>query len=305
MKFNKYGYLVGALMLALGWQSCQVQEDAPGAEQYPILFGKTSARAVAGLDDLKNNGFKVYAYFAGNAGSATFEKNVTYKSNQSVWGYEGLEYWMPGVEYWFKAFYPQTSSAGALNVDNSNSSQSYTITNFDITKQEDIMEATANCKVAVGASHPESGSVVTLYFDHLLACVVIEMKSGMDGITINKITLSDVANYGQYENGMWSSSNTSSISITSGVSLTKGSDYVDVTHGGLLVIPESVNGQQDLTIEASNNKKYDITLPSGTWEKGNKYTYKAEIKENDIIFNEPSISKKWESESATGSVIIK
>ena len=305
MKKIKSGYIVGALMLALSLQSCQKQEDVLGGEQYPILFGNSSARAVAGLDDLKTNGFKVYAYFTGNAGSATFEKNVTYKSDQSVWGYEGLEYWMPGVEYWFKAFYPKTSSAGILSVDNSNSSQSYTITNFDITKQEDIMEATANCKVAEGASHPQSGSVVTLDFDHLLACVVIEIKTGVDGITINKITLSDVANYGQYENGMWSSSNTSSISSTSGVSLTKGSDYADVTHGGLLVIPEAINGKQTLTIEASNDKRYDITIPSGTWSKGNKYTYKAEIKQNDITFNEPTISNKWDSESATGSVIIK
>ena len=65
-----------------------------------------------------------------------------------------------------------------------------------------------------------------------------------------------------------------------------------------------MTGYETITIEASNKTYSNISLPENTsWKNGRKYTYVAEIKQNDIIFNEPSV-KVWDSESATGSVII-
>ncbi|MBR5802894.1 MAG: fimbrillin family protein [Bacteroidaceae bacterium] len=302
MKIDKCGFIVGAMMLtSLGLQSCQEEDISLTETRYPILFSTVDTRAVAGIDDLKENGFKVYAHLKGNTGEyATFEKDVTY-SHQDVWGYTGLEYWIPGVSYWFTAFYPKD---GYFSIYNTSSDQAYTVSNYDITSQVDLMVAKANCSVAEDKLTPEGGrNVVNLSFNHLLACVVIEIKSAIDGVTIENITLDNVADHGKYGNdGTWSSSNTGSITCNSGVSLTKGSEYADVTKGGILVLPVD-KGTVSLTIKAMD-KTYSAELSPEIWEKGKKYTYTAEIKQNDIIFNDPS-ADIWDSESATGSVIIK
>ena len=82
-----------------------------------------------------------------------------------------------------------------------------------------------------------------------------------------------------------------------------GDDYVDVTGGGILVVPESATNKT-LTIEA--NKTYNLTLPAGTWESGKRYTYTLEIKQDDIVFvDDAPYVEEWDSENATGSVIIK
>lgn len=272
-------------------------------ERYPILFGNYETRATAGLDDLKTYGFKVYAYFTGNTGNShTFEKEVTYSSTQNVWGYAGLEYWIPGATYWFKAFYP-TMPSGTLTVDNTSSIQPFTIADFDISQQEDIMVATAKRTVDNGATCPTGGSVVDLDFQHLLACVAIELKSEIDGVTINSIKISDIADYGTYEELQWSSSNKTSITVEPNVELSKGEEYVDVTNGGILVIPAEANGVT-LSISTSSKNYDNIKIPAINWEIGNKYTYTIEIQQNDIILNNPNVAK-WDSDSATGSVIIK
>lgn len=305
MRIKLCGLVACAAMLVAGLVSCQ-QEEIPQSLQYPILFGYSNTRAVADLDDLKDNGFKVYAYFEGNAGNgATFEKEVTYDNDAMVWGYEGLEYWIPGVEYWFKAFYPVSlEGVGYYSVENTDSSQSLTIKGFDITKQVDIMVATATAQVPEGASHPVGGSVVTLNFQHLLACVDIKIKSEIRDLTINKVTIGDANNLGKYSNDEWTSESSCDIEVDSDKGLTVGDDFVSVVGDGVLVIPASPAGKY-LAIEASNGKTYEVDFPSTVaWEKGKKYSYTLEIKQSNIVFSEPKVDE-WDSENATGSVIIK
>ena len=284
-------------MLASSLQSCQTRVEIPDGAIYPILFGSTESRAVAGLDQIKSGGFKVYAYFEGNKGNSTFEKNVRFED--PYWKYDNIEYWIPNTNYWFKAVYP----GNAAVVDNNNNDQTLTIADYDIQSQTDVMVATATASVAENATAPTSGSVVNLTFEHLLANVVIAIKSEISGVTINNITLSNIADHGKYDGEDWNSSNTGEVTITSGVDLVQNADHVDVTNGGIMVIPGNAGGL--LTIEASNKTYKDIKIPSGTtWEKGNRYTYTAVIKHENIVFNEPT-ADKWDSESATGSVIIK
>ena len=288
-------------MLASSLQSCQTRVEIPDGAIYPILFGSTESRAVAGLDQIKSGGFKVYAYFEGNKGNSTFEKNVRFED--SYWKYDNLEYWIPNTTYNFKAFYPKDLSN--LTVNNTSALQSYTATNFDISKQVDFMVATDTRSVNAKAE-PEGSSVVTLNFEHQLALVEIKIKSAIS-VTIKKITLNNIATGYQCIDGVWSQGddgNKTDFVYVSNTKLTPGADYADVTGGGILLIP-SMTDSESFTIEASNKTYSEISLPAGTeWEKGRKYTYTMEIKQNDIIFNEPKV-EIWDSESATGSVIIK
>lgn len=308
MKTKIWGCILGAVMFASALQSCQTQVEIPDGAVYPILFGSTETRAVADLDDLKTNGFKVYAYFKGTQegyGSGEFEKDVRFED--SYWKYDNLEYWIPNTTYYFKAFYPNPTDMTACKLFSftNGAEQSYTVSGFDISKQEDFMVATDTRSVNE-KTEPDGGSVVDLKFVHQLALVEIKIKSAIS-VTINNITLNNIATGYQCIDGVWSQGddgNKTDFVYASNTKLTPGADYADVTGGGILVIP-SMTDSETFTIEASNKTYSEISLPADTnWQKGNKYTYTMEIKQNDIIFNEPKV-EIWDSESATGSVIIK
>lgn len=303
MRIKMLVYVVWAFVLALGVQSCHQPDVLPEAVRYPILFGSSDSRAVATLDNLKTEGFRVHAYFKGE-GAATFDQIVNYHEDQDIWALSNPEYWIPGVTYWFKAFYPKD-----LAVDitiNDGKSQSYSINDYDIRTQKDIMVASPDAlTVPVDKVAPDSGSVVKLAFQHLLANVTIKAKSEIDNVTVSDIFLEDIAQTGNYSNGKWESEQTVTINKQySGEALVKNAeDFVDVTGGGFLVIPEAIGGRQKMIIRTSH-KNYDVVIPTITWEPGKKYTYTLTIKQENIEFNEPGVDI-WDEENATGSVVIK
>lgn len=306
MRIKLCGLIACAAMLAAGVVSCQQHDDIPQGVKYPILFGSTDTRATATYDDLKK-GFMVYAFVEGNAGSTSFAKKVTHSvvEGRDIWALETPEYWLPDTDYYFKAFYPSVPSAGTLTVDNTDENQDFTIEGFDITKQEDIMVASATARVGADASAPSDGSVVPLNFEHLLACVVVKIKSEIPNVTVSNVSFEGVAQSGKYEKNIWTAGQTVSFGKQyTGDPLVKDAEnYVDVTSGGILVIPENINGSQKMYI-ATSHKVYDFKLQPITWKSGMLYTYTLTIKQENIIFNEPTV-EIWDEENATGSVIIK
>lgn len=306
MRIKLCGLIACAAMLAAGVVSCQQHDDIPQGVKYPILFDSPDTRATATIDDLKTNGFMVYAFVDGNVGSTSFAKKVTHSvvGGRDIWALETPEYWLPDTDYYFKAFYPSVPSAGTLAVNNGSSTQSFSITNFDITEQEDIMVAEATASVEAGASAPTNGNVVDLNFQHLLANVTIKAKSQIDGVIIQEIVIGRADTNSTYNGSVWNlSGNTTTLEYSQPTTLTKGAEFVDVTNGGILVIPASANNKT-LTIQA--NKTYKLEFPTGTWEPGKRYTYTLEIKQDDITFvDDAPYVEEWDSENATGSVIIK
>lgn len=306
MRIKLCGLIACAAMLAAGVVSCQQHDDIPQGVKYPILFDSPDTRATATIDDLKTNGFMVYAFVDGNVGSTSFAKKVTHSvvGGRDIWALETPEYWLPDTDYYFKAFYPSVPSAGTLAVNNGSSTQSFSITNFDITKQEDIMVASATASVEAGASAPTNGSVVPLNFQHLLANVVVKIKAEVN-VTINNVSLKYVPVNGSYADGLWSYSSQGNIEKV-GLDKTLSSssnEYHDVTDGGFLVFPSSVSGTS-LFIRTSD-KTYELPLQAPhSWVAGNRYTYTLTIKQNDILFDEPTV-EEWDEENAVGSVIIK
>lgn len=311
MRIKLCGLIACAAMLAAGVVSCQQHDDIPQGVKYPILFDSPDTRATATIDDLKTNGFMVYAYVLGNAGSTSFAKNVTHSvvEDRDIWALETPEYWLPDTDYYFKAFYPSELSAGTLTVDNTDENQDFIIEGYDITKQEDIMVASATARVEAGASAPANGSVVDLEFKHLLANVTINALSELaTPVDIERVELRTVATKADYS-GAWSTGNYGSgnFGYDSDLTLNKATsetDYTDITNGGILVIPEQINGTQKVYVKTSF-KEYEIAFPTTySWNAGQKYTYTLIIKQENIEFNEPKV-EIWDEENATGSVVIK
>ena len=308
MRIKLCGFVVWAVFLACGLMSCQ-QEDRPHGVQYPIVFSNSSeTRATATEDDLKA-GFTVYAFVQGNAGSTSFAKDVVYNDTYDVWAFESPEYWIPNTDYYFKAFYPKALTSGTLEVDTRSNALNFKISNFDVVNhQVDVMVASATAKVESGpvpTSGDVNGSRVNLNFQHLLACIDIQMTSAITGVIITSITLEDADTNGSYDSatGEWSAEDSGAITITPEDGALDSTTPKSVTNDGFLVIPGDASGKI-LVIETNINKTYRVPLPDKTWAKGNKYTYTAEVKQSNIIFNEPKVDE-WDSENATGSVIIK
>ena len=299
-----------ALVLCAGLQSCQNTEEVPHG--YPILFrcmDETRAETTVATMKADEKGFNVYAFFnAPAANGVTFNKNVWYDEGKDMWIYNDVEYWIPGATYYFKAVYPN----GVGEIDNTTSAQSFTISNFDVTSQTDLLVAqTGAIDVDASLGSPTGGSVVYLQFKHLLANVVIAMKSEISGVEVKNISLVTVAQTGSYDDTKavpWSASQTTDI-VKKNIDKTLSYntvEYTDVTNGGFLVIPQVINGTQKLKIETSN-KDYELVIPNITWSVGTQYIYTLTVKQNDILFDMPTIVKvdEWDEKNATGSVIIK
>lgn len=298
-----------ALLLAVG-VACST-DDVPQEPlgTYPILFrcmDETRAVATVGSMQSDTNGFDVYAFFTNNAinASQSFNKTVKYDDASGKWLYSGLEYWIPGATYYFKAVYPTTIDYA---VDNSSTTQSLTITGYDITKQYDILVAeTSRDGLLVNANgEPTSGSIVNLNFQHLLANVSVMVKSEINDVIVKSVSFENIANKGNLNENDWSSNEETTLTKSMEVPLVKDADFVDVTDGGFLVIPQQIDGKsQYINIETTHKIYNDIIIPKITWENGMKYTYTLTIKQDNIVFNDPSV-EEWDEENATGSVIIK
>lgn len=309
-KIFRIAYLALSLGVVLACKKEYVPEEPQGT--YPILFScSDETRAVATVESMQGdaNGFDVYAFFnTPVTQNLSFDKNVKYDNGSWTYQHDNqeLEYWLPGATYWFKAVYPNTIN---YQVDNSTQEQQLTISGFDITKQQDILVATTGALVVdTEIQAPTSGSMVKLQFQHLLANVVVEIKAEVN-VTIYDVSLKYVPVKGTYDDGLWKDyseqGNIEKAGINKSLS-SSSNEYHDVTDGGFLVFPNSsVDGSQHLYIRTSD-KTYDLPLPStpNKWVAGNRYTYTLVIKQNDILFDEPTV-EEWDEENATGSVVIK
>lgn len=303
-------FRIASLALLLGVGVACTNEDVPNSPQgtYPILFRcADETRAGSNIESLKNDGFKVYAYFEGNNQKSNFEKAVKYYEPEEgpfYWNFEeGVEYWIPGATYWFKAVYPK--AIGSVEYASQSSPITLKIEDFDISSQTDLLVAEAGpLTVDPDLGAPGSGSVVSLQFKHLLACVVVKIKAEVN-VTINNLSLKYVQVKGTYAEGSWKYSSQGNIEKV-GLDKTLSSSsnaYHDVTDGGFLVFPSSVDGVK-LYIDTSD-KTYELPLKApDSWNMGTKYTYTLTIKQNDIHFDEPTV-EEWDEENAVGSVIIK
>lgn len=298
MRILNIGLIVfTALTLVL--QSCQ--KKGPEDGRYPILFDckEPNTKTITTIDNVKSDGFVVRADYSIGENSFYFEQDVKYNQEKNIWASGTTEYWWPGANYTFNAIYPKPSTEiPEFNV--LFTSGGYQISDFDIRSQIDVLGTTVKRVVPENMDAPTEGNIVNLDFKHLLALVSIQVKAEVK-VVVNDITLMFVPVKANYGNGIWNSESQGNIEKSVNMQFAV-NDNKDVTDGGFLVIPGSSNGVK-LRITTSD-KNYELNIPSISWVAGTKYTYTLIIKQNDIIFDEPSV-EEWDEENAVGSVIIK
>lgn len=340
---NAMRSLTAATLIALSavTLSCTKTQIEPETPKGPAIEFSTKdpwTKATDGTDEvakdaMRKSGFNVWGWFRGTTNghvfNATKVHDATYNSETGSfssttpnWTYapESPRYWMNGL-YDFAAVYP-TTVAGTYAPAQPGEDPILTISNFDVTKQDDLLVAFYTG--IDGGNHPDE---VALTFQHALASLNVQLhvaQETIDGIHVNvieaevrEVSFKGISKKADYIGDDWANHSTETIDVgkilSTRVALT--GEYQTILDEGLLAIPQTMNDGVSLYILA------DITLPTGQklqkswdfplsgieecpeWEKNKKYIYKAILTaEADIEFEEP-IVQPWIQGESTGVII--
>ena len=177
-------------------------------EQHAISFGTVDTRA--GLTDLKNDGFGVWATVS-SIGSTDVsyqpiltEELVTYGSESKEWTYENEQMWIPNSIFHFFAAYPHDIGFEEYRVEVGGVWRNIYWMNVSADGSavtEDILVATQATDTSAQGFDPDD--VVNLSFGHLLSKVNVKLRQNFDidpdfNYYVTKITISGIKGNGTY-----------------------------------------------------------------------------------------------------------
>lgn len=296
--------------------------DGGSSNNNAIAFGNVCTRA--GLSDLQDDGFGVWAVYLNEAQPAGYWllDNETVYLKDGDWTYDNVQLWVNNSFFGFFACYPQ--DAGFVKNEN-DISVSLTYETPDAAN-EDILVATTF--VDTRTAYNET---VPLTFKHLFSKVNIRVKQNKgtnerDNFIIDKITLRNVKSKGtvkafQNIDVVWEY-DTVTKTFTKEL---EGDTIIDFETGimlsddGLLLLPQTIEANSielevafrvglegNTDISTFESKTYKAYLPNTVnWEPGKSYTYTAQVSTyNPIVFLAPTVDS-WGGSQSGGTIIIK
>lgn len=297
--------------------SCS-KEEAGDIGNYPIGFhcAVTGTKAFVTSENIETEGnsFKVFAHIGfGSVGTtSSFNRIVSYLSGD--WKYEDEQYWIPGGDYLFRAYYPADFPAVISETDKSN----YSFAGYSIEsvpdKQIDILMAEARRSTE---NVSVDGPVVRFTFNHLLSNINLKLAATENlAVEVLGVGFRGVAKTADYLNGAWAN-HRGTTDLGNNINLILDSEGAPVPafDGGLLAIPQSISENEVFVLVTANitlpngnvlqSKQFNLALPAVEWKSGQKYTYTATITADfNILFDEPEV-EPWGEEKMSGIVIIK
>ena len=205
----------------------------------------------------------------------------------------GTTYWYPEDKfYWpgvmtlnFYAWYPHAANAEGLTVSGADQSGAPTlhyIVPDDVKKQMDVMTA-----VAANQSRKEA---IPLTFNHALAAVKFVAGNDLPNCVVKSIKLCGLQFEGTYDMGTstWTEVKPGKrdFDITWGYNAVEGTEGKPITREDdtFFMMPQTLNGARvEVTFKDTDNSEFTVNAAlTGTWEKGNTYTYK--ISHNFVYF---------------------
>lgn len=321
-------YLSTCLMLCIITAcSSSTVEDIPTQEEPQTAIGfnaKVNTRALADVDDVKNDGFSVWGGYEGaNVFSGT---QVTMSGN--TWGYDDPKYWILNKEYTFFAAYPQS-----VNVTANNGTYELSV-QTPATADLDILTASAYTDTNESNFSP----VVDLQFKHVLTRVNIKIGQDFetnenDNFTVTKVTLTGIKTSGTYQvtnsgnafTSTWTLWNTTTsfertFSTDEQKFIRKQERQILSVWGddGLLLIPQEIASAAVkiridylFSLYKSTNEPtagyVEAYLPASVdlWQSGKMITYSTAISNKNVItFLAPEV-EPWGTLQTGGTIIIK
>lgn len=306
--FTKYRFFLSGAALILTAASCtSTLSDEPATDAHAISF-TPAAETRAAVDDADDmaDGFKVWGWY-GNPYEST-DKNVfdgvTVTKGTDGWGYDGTQYWIPGMKYNFYGVYP-------ANIGECIDKGIITVTNFDCSKTGekavDLMTATAK-------GDGDSPAPVAMEFKHELCkvAVVVKAEQGVSA-TINSATLYGINIQGTLSGGSWTGLETP-VGTTgfpfklSGIKTVDSQTPEADLFGTLLLIPQGCQELKlDITITRYREQQETQTISLGTsiaqWAAAQSYRYVLTIKANAITFGDFTVDE-WGVTNTGGNINI-
>lgn len=193
-----------ALLAITSCSSDELLQESPNPSGQPYISFNTlinnNTRAEATVQNIKDNGFSVHAYF--NDGSEYFGvKHATYKEDlQSFW--MDTDYYWPGEnsELTFTAWYP-SSIDQQMSIGGSGSSKHYSQHDFAITPDYLGINGT---DILIASSKAKHGSYWTqshpLTFHHMFAQILVQAKNEATNydVEISNVALRYISAWGDY-----------------------------------------------------------------------------------------------------------
>lgn len=340
MRIKLCGLIACVAMLAAGIVSCQQHDDIPQDVKYPILFDSPDTRATATKDDLKANGFRVWAYIT----NTTVENHllmenqlVEYDESEDKWFYSPVEYWLDNTVFTFVGVYPYDENGTYYSLDAANAAVKLTV---DETPSEvDFLIAKNTTDTKVEGYSP----TVDLPFQHVLTSVGLNIwrdqgKHQNDDMRIKSVTLGNIIKSGVYSSatGSWTnnnndkltlemldedltdSDNIGAVTVKDDGSLDAGGDKPASPFGEMMLLPQTLDDSNVVSLkivyELKRNNAADweeaeleAVLPSITWKAGQRYTYNvvlSSVTDITVYYIQTKVDP-WGTPQVGGTVIIK
>ena len=305
--------------------------DVGGKLTNAITFNNVNTRA--GLNDLKTNGFGVWAVI-----NNTLQSNYLLMDNQKVeytdgeWSYSPTQYWVDNTAYSFVAVWPYGDSAYTLEIDN--------------TVKLTVSETPAATDYLVATNSTDTGAVdgysstVVLDFQHVLTSVGVKIwrdgaKHQNDQMRITKVTLSNIRKNGSYSSAtdLWTYGDdkltvemvNTNLSDTDNIgaatnnngSLTTGG-IPATPFGTMMLLPQALDSSNAVSLKIEYQLKrqnaeiwetaeLETVLPTITWIAGQQYTYNvvlSSVKYITVYYIQTTVDP-WGTPQVGGTVIIK
>lgn len=259
--------------------TAEVAESFPGDRQ-PMTRGTQVT------DDNKTNDgmmqtFAVSAY-TDKTGKPDFMYSVpTTKGspeNGTTYWYPEEKFYWPGVKTLnFYAWYPHAANAEGLTVSGADQNGAPTlhyIVPDDVKKQMDVMTAVATDQTELEA--------IPLTFNHALAAVKFVAGNDLPNCVVKSIKLYGLQFEGTYDIGTstWTDvkPDKKDFTVTWGYNAVEGTEGKPITREDetFFMMPQALEGASvEVTFKDTDNSEFTVgaTL-TGTWEKGNTYTYR-------------------------------
>ena len=311
-------------------------ETPPTDTQSAIAFSNVSTKAA--LDDLKMDGFGVWALISNSAVANEVildNAKVTYNADSGQWEYSPLRYWIDQSVFRFMAAYPYSEDRDVYTLDPVHSIVNLTLS--DTPSQEDYMIATNETDTSVEGF----SETVNLQFKHLLTSVGLNIwrdggKHQNDQMRVRKVTLSNIRKGGTYSSSTdsWTLFNEKltlektyeggSDNDNIGAAIVKDDGTLDTggipadPFDGAMLIPQTIDVSSQVALKIQYELKrqnatdweaaeLETVLPTVTWEANRRYTYNvvlSSVTDITIYYIQTKVDP-WGTPQVGGTVIIK
>lgn len=325
------------MLAAVSLLGCN-KDDAPitPQHQHAISFGTVDTRA--GLADLKNDGFGVWAIINNDV-----VQNKILMDNQLVefneaegWHYSPVQNWIDKTKFTFLATYPYDGSGTYFSYNSEKTAVELKVS--ETPSAVDFLVATNE----TDTSNEGYSTTVDLPFQHMLTSVSLKIwrdgaKHQSDDMRIKRVTLGNIRKGGTFstaenkwtyngnkltvemvDDDLTDSDNIGAVIVKDDGTLESGGSVAANPFGDMMLLPQTLDDSNVVSLKIVYELKrqnaadweeaeLETVLPSITWNAGQRYTYNivlSSVTDITVYYIQTKVDP-WGTPQVGGTVIIK